>query len=327
MPYLTNNHSINEVEIDRSNSKIAVLAVLGVISFFLSGYFLKLYFLGGNLNFFWLSLGSLSAYLIVFLFQSLFIKNLKRINLIIFLESAALLAGFYDKFNWTILTGAFIAFLFLLWGNYNGVRQLRDSIKVNFWRLSKAILPKAIAATALFGSVVYISVNDGDFFLSRTAFDEILKPSVLIVQKFIPDFNFSLSINELAMSLAEKQISESPQTQFLPKSVKAQLTAQSVKELENKFSSILGAPIDPKLKISETIYETLKNKFLNLPENMRYFVLLAAGTIIFLTVESFALPFRLLISFIGFIIYEILLAAGFATIVLEGKNREIIILK
>lgn len=320
MPY-------KEIEIDRSNSKISVLAVLGVVSLFLFGYFLKLYFLGGDLNFFWLSLGSLSVYLIVFIFQSLFIKNLKRINLIIFLESAALLVGFYDKFNRTILAGAFIVFLFLLWGNYNGVRQLRDTIKVNFWRLSKAILPKAIAAAALFGSVVYMSVNGDDFFLSRTAFDEILKPSILIIQKFIPDFNFSLSINELAIILAEKQISEAPQAQFLPKSVKTQLAAQSAKELENKFSSILGAPIDSKLKISETIYETLKNKFLNLPENIKYLVLLAAGMIIFLTVESFALPFRLLISFIGFIIYEIFLAAGFATIILEGKNKEIIILK
>ncbi|MEK7658015.1 MAG: hypothetical protein AAB366_02385 [Patescibacteria group bacterium] len=327
MPYLTNNHSANVVEIDRSNSKIAVLAVLGVISFFLFGYFLKLYFLGGDLNFFWLSLGSLSVYLIVFLFQLLFIKSLKRINLIIFFESAALLAGFYDQFNRTILMGAFIIFLFLLWSNYNGIRQLRDTIKVNFWRLSKAILPKAIAAAALFGSIVYMSVNGGDFFLSQTAFDEILKPSVLIVQKFVPDFSFSLSLNELAVNLAEKQISEAPQAQFLPKSVKTQLVAQSAKELENKFSNILGAPIDPKLKISETIYETLKNKFLSLPENIKYLVLLAAGMIIFLTVESFALPFRLIISFIGFIIYEILLAVGFATIVLEGKNKEIIILK
>lgn len=326
MPFLTNNHS-NEVEIDRSNSKIAFLAVLGVISFFLSGYFLKLYFWGGDLNFFWFSLGSLSVYLIIFLFQSLFIKDVKRTNLIIFFESAALLAGFYDRFNWQILAGAFITFLFLLWGNYNGVRQLRDFVKVKFWQVSKAAMPKAIAAVALFGSVVYMNVNGGGFFLSRTAFEEILNPSVLIIQKFIPDFNFSLSISELVASLAEKQINETPQARLLPKSVKAQLAAQSAKELENQFSSVLGAPIDTKLKISEAVYEALKNKFLNLPENVRNLVLLAAGLIIFLTVESFAMPFRLIISFIGFIIYEILLATGFATIVLEGKNREIIILK
>ncbi|MBI5079124.1 hypothetical protein HZB06_00390 [Candidatus Wolfebacteria bacterium] len=318
---------VNEVEIDRSDSKIAVLAVLGVISFFLFGYFLKSYFWGGDLNFFWFSLGSLSVYLIIFLFQSLLIKSVKKTNLIIFFESAALLAGFYDRFNRQILAAAFIVFLFLLWGNYNGVRQLRDSVKVKFWRVSKATMPKAIAAAALFGSVVYMNVGAGDFFLSRAAFEEILNPSVLIVQKFVPNFNFSFSVNELAANLAEKQISETPQARLLPKSVKAQLAAQSAKELENQFSSFLGASIDPKLKISEVIYETLKNKFLNLPENIKNLVLLAAGLIIFLTIESFAMPFRLIISFIGFIIYEILLAVGFATIVLEGKNREIIILK
>ncbi len=324
---MINNH-FNEVEIDRADSKIAVLAVLGVISFFLFGYFLKLYFSRGNLNFFWFSLGSLSIYLIIFLFQSLFIKNLKKTNLIIFLESAGLLAGFYDRFNWQISAGAFVVFLFLLWGNFNGVRQLRDSVKVKFWKVSKAAMPKAVAAAALFGSVVYMNVNGGDFFLSRPAFEEILKPSVSIIQRFIPDFSFSLSIKDLAKNLAEKQINEMPQAQFLPKSAKTQLAVQSAKELEGRFSNILGgAPIDSKLKISEAVYDALNDKFLNLPENIKYLVLLAVGLIIFLTIESFALPFRLIISFIGFIIYEILLAAGFATIVLEGKNREIIILK
>ncbi len=324
---MINNH-FNEVEIDRADSKIAVLAVLGVVLFFLFGYFLKLYFSRGNLNFFWFSLGSLSIYLIIFLFQSLFIKSIKKTNLIIFLESAVLLAGFYDRFNWQISAGAFIVFLFLLWGNFNGVCQLRDSVKVKFWRVSKAAMPKAIAAAALFGSVVYMNVNGGDFFLSRPAFEEILKPSASIIQKFIPDFSFSLSIGELAKNLAEKQIEEMPQARFLPKSAKTQLAAQSAKELESRFSNIFGgAPIDSKLKISEAVYDALKDKFLNLPENIKYFFLLAAGLIIFFTVESFALPFRLIISFIGFIIYKILLAVGFATIVLEGKNREIIILK
>jgi len=40
-----------------------------------------------------------------------------------------------------------------------------------------------------------------------------------------------------------------------------------------------------------------------------------------------AMPIRFVISIIAFLIYELLLAFGFATIELEGRSKEMVVLK
>ncbi|PIY58818.1 hypothetical protein COY97_02210 [Candidatus Wolfebacteria bacterium CG_4_10_14_0_8_um_filter_39_64] len=68
-------------------------------------------------------------------------------------------------------------------------------------------------------------------------------------------------------------------------------------------------------------------KFTKLPENVRLFAPVAIAALIFLTIVSLSLPIRLITTVLAFLIYEICLALGFSTIMLEGKSREIIILK
>ncbi|MDP3015252.1 MAG: hypothetical protein Q8N28_02475 [bacterium] len=320
------------IEVDRSIPKIIVLAALGIIFSFFFGYFLKLFILESRLDFLLFSFLVFLSFLTVFLIGVFFIKSGFRASQIIFLESLAFLAAFYNHLSVNIAIGALASFLILLWANYSGRLELENMMKIRFWRVGKKVLPKAIAALALFIGIAYVSVggmDEKEFFISQSTFEKMISPVVnmKIVQNFLPGFNLFLPVGELAKNLAVNQIEQNSQLKLLPANVKNQLINQSAKELEDKFSDFIGAPVNPKIGTLETLYRAMVKKFSELPENIRVVVPVGVAVLIFLSIISLALPIRWLATILAYFIYEICLALGLSVIMLEGRSREIIILK
>ena len=71
----------------------------------------------------------------------------------------------------------------------------------------------------------------------------------------------------------------------------------------------------------------MSEKFLKLPENIKPYITICVGFLIFLIIISFSLPIRWLASILGYFAYELCLIFGFSAIILEGKDKEIILLK
>lgn len=333
------------VESDRSIYKIIALTVLGIISSFISGYFLKLFIFDSQFDFLLFYFLAFLSFLAFFLLKTFFIKGGSKISLIVFLESLGLLAGtlsapfvafsaaaFYGQLSRNIVIGIFVSFLLLLWANFSGRSELENSLKIRFWLVGKKVLPKAIAALALFASVAYVSVgsaNGKEFFISQPTFEKIIFPvaELKFIQNFLPGIDLSLPAGELIKNIAKSQLEQNSQTQLLSESGKKQLINQAAQELEKQFSGFLGAPINPKNKISETLYDAMTKKILGLPESSKPFIPVGAALLIFLTIVSLSLPIRWLVTVLTYVIYEICLAVGFSVIMLEGRSREIIILK
>ncbi len=317
---------------DRSVYKIIVLAALGIISSFIFGYFLELFILENRQVFFLASFSSFLVFLAIFLLGVFFIKSRTRINQIIFLESLAFLAAFYNHLSVNIAIGALASFLILLWANHSGWLELENMMKIRFWRVGKKVLPKAITALALFIGVAYVSaagIDGKEFFISQAVFEKMIFPAVniKIVQNFLPGLNLSLPVGELAKNLAINQIEQDSQLKLLPANVKNQLIGQSAKELEKQFSDFLGVPINPKTKTSEALYQAMVNKFMALPENIKAVVPVGVAVLIFLIIAGLTLPIRWVASALSYFMYEICLALGVSDIMLEGRSREIIVLK
>jgi hypothetical protein len=262
------------------------------------------------------------GFLIFFLLKVLFIKTSRIASLIIFLETLGFLAPFYDKLSKTVAIGTLISFLIFLSGIYIGRAELGNMLKIKFWRISKKTLPKAIAGLALFSSIIYVGIigpGEKEFFISQATFEKIIE--------FVPGFDLSLPVETLIKNLTINQIEGNAQLKLLPESTKKELINQSVKELEKKISDLTGTPLNPKVKTSEAIYEIIVEKFAKLPENVRLFAPAAIAAIIFLTIIGLSLPIRIIATVFAFLIYEICLALGFSTIMMEGTSREIIVLK
>ncbi len=321
-----------EVEIDRSMPKIIALAAAGIIFAFFFGYFLKLFVLESRTDYLIFSFSAFVLYLTVFLLNVFFIKSGSRISSIIFLESLALLGVFYDKLSLMLGLGVLASFLILLWANYSGRLELENMLKIRFWRVGKKTLPKAITALALFVAVAYAGVGsfgENDFFISSKAFEKILSPiaEMKIVQNFLPGFALEKPFDEFIKDLAKNQIEQNPQFKLLPQKAKKELVNQTAKELEKKASDLIGGPVNSKIKTSDLLYQTMVSKFKELPENIKNFLPVGLATLIFLTIVSLILPIRWLVSVLAYLVYEICLALGFSTIMLEGRSREIILLK
>lgn len=346
--------SADEAEIDRSLSKILFLAVCGAVSASLYGYFLKLFILSGEFVYFAISFAAAVGFGAVFLVNSIFIKSLGRANLIIFFECLALAAGalfapalsadrpfsglaagFSEKITQAApLFGAaaLAVFLLLVSGNYGGYSELQNSLKVKFWRVSRAVLPKAILSLIIFGTAVYAGNFSGPsadkFFVSEQAFEKTITVSAApFIQKFLPEFDLSLSVQDLIAKMAENQVERNPQFKILPNYLKKQLVNQATADLEARTLELAGSPVDFQKNLSRSIYGVLVFKFNQLTSRAKTVVAAIVAVLLFLTAIGFAWPVRILMTIGALVIYETFLALGFAMVALEGRNREIVILK
>lgn len=330
------NKNVGEVEADRSIAKIVVLAAIGVIFCFLFGYFLKLFILNSsNWQFLLFSFLTAVGFLIFYLLDVFFIKTFWIIGLTVFLETLAFLAPFYDRISATLMAAAFVSFLILVSGDYLGRRELENMLKIKFWRISKKTVPKAVIALALFVGAVYVAVpgigqiEQKEFFISQPTFEKIISPfsNVSLIQQILPGFNLSSTVEELVNNLAAGQVKKIPQANLLPEAAKKQLINQATKDFEKQFSDFVGTPVNPQAKVSEVIYEIMVQKFTQLPDNIKTVIPIGAAAIIFLIIIGFTLPIRWLATCLAYLIYEIFLALGFSATMMEGRSREIIILK
>ena len=81
----------------------------------------------------------------------------------------------------------------------------------------------------------------------------------------------------------------------------------------------------------DTLIDILYNAYIvnmrELSANRRISILFVLGIVLFVLVRSIGAPLSWLVALIATAIYEILLAVGFAVVVLETKSKEIVLLK
>ncbi len=311
-----------------SVGKFTALLILGIGFAFSFAWFLELFSKSGDWNHLIFSALSAILFLIIYLFQSFFVKINSKLAFMVFIESLAMAAIFIDKL-FLLLPLVLIIFLVLYYGNYSGKKDLENRLKINFRGISKIVLPKGIVVIALmFGVVISLSLRSDarKFPLSPGVFKEIFSVTNPIIQKFLPGIDLSSSFEKIAKTTAEKKIGEIPGAQNLPKAAKQQMINQSLNDFYKSISDFIGAQIDPKQSISDSLYGAIKEKFFKLSESAKDLIFVLIGVLILVSIESIALPIRLFVSFLAFIVYEILLASNFFRISFEDKTKEVILI-
>lgn len=320
------------VSLDRSMTKIIILAFFGVAFSFASGFFLQVFMVnGGGNNLLFSSLAAL-GFMAVFLLCVFFIKTGWMVNLAVFIQSLAFFALFYDRLSPMVGIGAVLGFLFFISGIYAGRNELENSLEIKFWKISKKILPKAIAGIAIFAGVIcasFIDVGSKEFFIPRGAFNAVVSPMTDsgLLEKIVPGLDFSGSTEETIRNIAMREIENNPQLKILPDSIKEELAGKTVQEVENQTAGLAGTQLNFQSKLSDTIYDFLAVKFYSLPESILNSTPVLVAIFIFLTIISLVWPIRLIVALISFLLYETLLALGFGVIIFEGRSKENVVLK
>ncbi|MBI5147963.1 MAG: hypothetical protein HZA37_02320 [Parcubacteria group bacterium] len=319
--------SSNEADVDVSIAKIVVLAVLAVGSAAFLGWQLKRLFDG---SYDWITaFAALALFLVFFLLQALLIKNFGRQALVVFLESAAIFAFFYALISPTLLFGLTVVFGLFLWAANAGKKELENGMKIRFFRVGKTALSKAATALAVaIGIIYYIyAAGAGGFFLSKEAVRQSIVPVSGIIGRFIPGFTMESSVNDIIKNISSVNLENDSRFQTLPSEVRAQLIKEASSQLLKQLSDFLGVSVSGAEKIDGLLHKIAEDNFTKLDPNGKSAAFWIAAAAVALTFRGAAFLAVWAAEALAFLAYQFLIVSGAATIALESRSREIIVLK
>lgn len=308
--------------------KIGSLTLAGIIfALGFSGFF-RSFLLGGEwMQLLWSSLLAI-GFLVVFTLQTFFIRSNMHFAIAFFLQSVALL-GFFFTMTTPIVALFAVVYALLLSASFSGRKILENTLRIDFWNISKLIVPKGIIALTLLVSVfipLHLQANRDTLPLSLATFDKVLASSNVFIKRFYQDFDSSKSVEEIARAATEQQLAAIPQSQYLKPRERDILVNRAMQDLYMQIFGYTGVEIDPKDPLSKAAYGILQEKFSGLTDEVKLWIYILLGSIVFISIASIMMPIRIVVGLIAFFAYEILLALGFAHVIIESKPKEALIL-
>lgn len=324
------NKTMEGANLDRSLWKVIAVGAAGALATGFFGFFLKAYLVEDRGGGFWPVGISLITFLIIFLLQTLFVKSRRISNLILLLESSAAILFFLPDFSLAVLS-AWLFFLFFLWvADKSGKNLLENDLKFQFLHIDRKITYEAITGLAALISILYISTADiNGNGISKKGLESILKPAEPLIQRLVLDnFSFQMSVYQLTESVIIRQAVQ--QLGISPASVPAELKNEAINktlaDLRERAAGY-GMAFKNSDSITDIVYNYIKNQIAKLPEAFRFSIPFGFGLLVFFTIKGLQALIRWLVAAPAYLLYQILLAFGFAALTLESRNKEIIILK
>src|SRR3989344_1621501 len=262
-------------------------------------------------------------FLALFLIQCLIIGNFLEALAIIIIESATLVTPILlvGNFNYSIYIGFASLMLFLTWGYYSCQKELQNSISIQFFKIKKSVLRKAIIGMTLFSVLVYVSFLDvKNLVLSKNVFEYFIKPIEYSGKIFLPNFSAGMTVGEFLTSLAKKNLT--PEAKRLPIEEQNQFVNEIAVNAAFKVSEFTKFNINLQHRLGDTIFQLINFQLHRLPSDNKNPILLGVGAVLFLFVTGFGLLFSWIIAFISYAIYQLLLSYGFIKITYQNKQIE-----
>lgn len=308
--------------------KIGSLALVGILFALGFSWFFRSFLLWGEwMQLVWSSLCAI-GFLVVFTLQTFFIRSNMHFAIAFLLQGIALL-GFFLTLSTPVIVLFAVVYALLFSASYGGRKILDNTFKIDFWNISKLVVPKGIIALTLLVSVfipLHLQANRDTLPLSLATFDKVLASSNMFIRRFYKDFDSSKSVEEIARTATEQQLAAIPQVQNLKPRERDLLTKKAMSDLYTQIFNYTGVRIDPKDPISKAAYSVLQQKFSGLRDEVKLWIYILFGSIIFISIASIMLPIRIIVATIAFLVYEALIALGFARITIQERPKEILIL-
>ncbi|OGM93098.1 hypothetical protein A2372_01630 [Candidatus Wolfebacteria bacterium RIFOXYB1_FULL_54_12] len=308
--------------------KTGLLALAGI--FFALGFswFLRSFLLVGEWRSLIVSTGLAIGFLVVFTLQTFFMRSNMHFAIAFFLQSLALTAFFFS-FTAPVMTLFVIVYLLLLTASYGGRKILDNTLKIDFWNISKLVAPKGIIAVTLLVSVfipLHLQEHRDELPLSLATFDKVLASSNVFIRRFYQDFDSSQSVEQMARAATERQLASIPQAKNLSPRERELLIGKAMQDFYDQLFGYTGVKIDPKSPLSDAAYGVLQEKFTGMGDNAKLWIYVIFGSIVFVSIASIMMPIRILVALLAWVVYETLIALGFARVSIESRSKEVLLL-
>ncbi len=303
--------------------KPILMDALTVVSAFGVGYLYK-QFLAGTMDYL-LLLVVITAFSVLSVLSVLLTKGFEHRFWIIILEVAALLSLFYN-YNLKLLgVAAALFFVFILWGDLLGRRELDNVLEVNFFRTTKPILKKLTTAFLLLFIVLYLpQLNEKTMFVSEANFRKFYDWAAGSVANFYPEINFSTSFEKFAEGIVRVELKDNPTFKNLVAANQELAVQQATGDLVKNLSKNLDMTIASDELTSDVFYNVIIKFLNNWRSRFGNFFDIGWAILVFLALRALGVIFYLIAGFISFLVYEVLLASNFIHILGETRTHEII---
>lgn len=294
--------------------KLVVFLFFPVLVALIFSFLLVGFSMGKGLVLLPISLALGFIFLALFLIQCLIISTFLEALAVIIIESAAMAAPvlLVGNFSYAVYIGFVSLLLFLSWGYYSGQQELKNNINIQFFRLRKPVLRKAIIGMTLFSVLIYVSfLNIEKLTVSKNAFEYFVKPIEYSGRIFLSNFSANMTVGEFLTGLAEKKLSPE-EKQLVVISAVAKLTEWT------KFN------ISLQHRLGDTVYQIINFQLRRLPTDRQTPVLISIGAVLFLFITGFGLLFSWIIGLISYGFYQLLLTYGFIIITYQNKQIEVL---
>jgi hypothetical protein len=266
------------------------------------------------------------AFLVIFILQVFFIKSAKISGGLTLLESLAIAAPFYQAISSWLISALFLtAFLFWLAAN-RGRRGLDNHLRISFFQVERLVTPVALTAISVFIALVYVGqLSFDDSLISKGSFLSLARPSEAIFGSYIKDFSFDMTMTQLAASVAESQLES--QWSSLSQSQKNFATNEALSQLRDQLAGSGVGNFRNSDTVGDVFYAYLDLQMKRIPIVFRNLIPFIFVLVIVLTVRGIAIFLRWFAALPAYALYQLALFTGFASLGLESRSREIIVLK
>lgn len=247
-----------------------------------------------------------------------------------------ILAPFWGMVNggWLVILW-FIAAIVTAFAILSVEARSRAAVSFNIGVLGAGVGILIFVMVFIFTALYYgmVSRDDRAFFVSEKNVTQMLNIGRGAIAGVVPNFHPAMTVEEyvLALSAGEKErliaiLEDDPRYQALHEDQRAQVQAQFLEQFQIEalagLSGMLGRTIEPGKTFASFLYEYLKSRLVELPENVQRVIFVGWFALVFFAAWSFGMLLRPVILFFVWIFIQAFVAIGLIRVNKETVERK-----
>ena len=332
-------------EVDFSILKISFLALFSVGTSMAMIYELNEFISSLQYGFLWLGILALFMFLVINVLNVFFIKHRSILFGIAFAEACLPALFFLSRIRtelWPLAIGFSLFFVFVAAGLRQGRAHLANSIKIRFFATTKLVTPRLVTGVLIGVSILFYmqcfslggTCAEG---VGREFIRQTLNVSQPIVNIWVPNVSpnqtvtdffhqfASAEVNSTAFRANNAPIITSNGISEIPVKVKDQIIDSFSNQLRATVEEKVG-PLNSKESVLNEVYRIITKYLSGFSDLMKRLMSVGVAVVLFFLLKGFGFLVYWFVDFIAFLIYKLLIAANFATVNYETRNREFVIL-
>lgn len=323
--------------------KVSAIGILGGLFSFLTFYFFNYFLTSFDFSFLWFVLFSALLFLIFFILQALFVRDIVILSGLSILQGLIPFAVFFPYLQantfWYFIGSALLVFTgFLLAGSKSGFDNLENSILVKFFSISDSIVAKSFIGLLIVLMIFsYFHMFHLDNFSDdngQALFDKVLESVEPALKIWFPGVTFSMNTGDALDKMTSVQVQRSKvdllkqgvNYEELPQVAQQEILNNAKDKIQLTLENLTGKSIVPDQPLNIYLFESFDQWLSSFSDAAKTFFEIGAFIFLFFIIKGISFLVYIPVKAISFLIFKLLTLIGFADIGIKEVSKEQIII-